>query len=158
MLLAALPILLSISPPAHAKDLRGRIGAGVDTQLGDIPAASVRFGLPSGNPAINIQAEVDFGFASYSSQTNQMVAGGRVLYGVVVEDNLNLYLGAGAALQTQGKVSVVRIQPAAVADFFLFGLENLGLSAGVGLNLDVGTGNSGLGTQAAVLTGAHYWF
>ena len=42
------------------------------------------------------------------------------------------------------------------ADFFLFGLDNLGFTVEWGLNLD--TGGTGLGTAAAVGAGVHYWF
>jgi hypothetical protein len=43
------------------------------------------------------------------------------------------------------------------ADFFLFGLENLGFTIEWGLNIDVGP-TSGVSTTAAAAAGAHYWF
>jgi hypothetical protein len=53
--------------------------------------------------------------------------------------------------------TTLRIQPAMGADFFLFGLENLGFTVEWGLNLDL-TGQSGIATTAAVGAGVHYWF
>jgi hypothetical protein len=142
---------------AHAKDLRGRVGAGFNTSFGQVQAISARYGIPTSDPAINIQTEFDFGFASYENVTDGLFAGGRLLYGVVAEDNMNLYLGAGAGYVGYGTGNVVRIQPVASVDFFLFGLENLGFNASWGLNLDVGD-QSGLATTANLGAGLHYFF
>lgn len=153
-------LLLSVwSPAAEAKDLRNRVGVGVNTTLGGAgapPAVSVRYGLPAPKPVLNIQLE---GVAGFSAQNgvSSTVAGGRLLYGVVAEDNLNVSVGAGAAYVSAAGQGVVRVQPAAQVDFFLFGLENLGFFGGVGLNLDVGS-TGGAGTAGAALGGLHYWF
>ena len=40
---------------AHAKDLRNRVGVGYNAWFGQVNALSVRYGLPTGDPAINIQ-------------------------------------------------------------------------------------------------------
>lgn len=149
--------LLAAPSLAHAKDLRGRVGAGFNTSFGQVQALSVRYGLPTADPAINIQVEGDFGFASYENVTDGVFGGGRLLYGVVAEDNMNLYVGAGAGYVGYGTGSVVRIQPVASVDFFLFGLENLGFNASWGLNLDVGD-QSGLATTANLGAGLHYFF
>ena len=52
----------------------------------------------------------------------------------------------------------MRVQPAVGAQFFFFGLENLGFSVEWGVNADFGEGyrvaTFGTGPAAAV----HYWF
>jgi hypothetical protein len=149
---------LALAPStALAKDLRNRVGVGFETSFGQVEALSVRWGVPTSDPAINIQTEVDVGFISYKNTPDAFFAGGRLLYGVVAEDNMNLYVGAGAGYVGFGTQNLVRIQPIASVDFFLFGLENLGLNASWGLNLDVGD-TAGLATTANLGAGLHYFF
>lgn len=162
LLSAAAVLLLSSavlwSAPTAAKDLGNRIGVGMQTQLGAVPALSVRYGLPMPNPAINIQVEGDFGLYSAQSEPTALVLGGRALYAVVVEDNMNLYAYGGAAYLDEGGASTFRLQPGLEIQAFPFGLENLGLTAGTGLNIDLGGGQTGLSTLGSVLAGFHYWF
>jgi hypothetical protein len=153
----ALGALLAAPATAHAKDLRGRIGAGFNTSFGQVNALSMRWGVPTPDPAINVQTELDLGFATYQDTDSALFAGGRVLYGVVAEDNMNLYVGAGAGYIGYAGEGLVRIQPAASVDFFLFGLENLAFNANWGLNLDAGQA-TGLSTTASLGAGMHYFF
>jgi len=156
-------VILSLPSAAHAKDLRKRFGLGFESLVGGSPsvsttALSARFGLPTGNAAVNVQIEGDIGFSSYEYAPEGLFYGGRLLYSVVAEDNLNLYLAGGAGVLSVGGVNAVRIQPGMTVDFFLFGLENLGFSTGWAVNLDFGQGTSGVGSAAAAFAGAHYWF
>ncbi|MEL6344021.1 MAG: hypothetical protein AAFV53_12955 [Myxococcota bacterium] len=157
-------VLLSIaalslfSSTASAKDLGNRLGIGVQTQLDEVPAASIRYGLPTANPARNIQIEGDFGVRIRQGDPTRLVAGGRLLYALVVEDNMNLYAYGGGAYIDEGGASIVRIQPGVEAQAFPFGLENLGVTAGVGVNLDLGGGETGVETVGSVIAGVHYWF
>ncbi len=168
------PVFLSLllaSPSSQAKDLRSRVGLGFDTGLGHgspttsgsspaVPALSLRVGLPTGETNLNLQIEVDGGFIVLAGEEARLVLGGRGLYGLVTEDNMNLYLGVGAAYVGQGSTGIFRLQPTASAQFFLFGLENLGLSASWGVSLDLGDPR---GTRAMSIGGApalafHYYF
>lgn len=141
--------------PAAAKDLRSRVGVGFHQGFGDTSALSFRFGVPAASPTMNLQVEADVGL-DISSAATGFFAGGRALWGVVAEDNLNLYVGAGAGYL--GASKAVRVQPVLSAQFFLFGLENLGFSAEWGVNVDLGTASRvttiGGGPAAAV----HYYF
>ena len=166
MLFRSLLSLLLLAPlvapgAAQAKDLRNRLAAGANLHLGSIPALSLRYGLPTPDPAINVQIEALAGFWAYGDAGTQAVAGGRALYGVVAEDNMNLFLGAGAGVVSQTASgttdSVVRVQPVMGADFFFFGLENLGFTTEWGINIDLGS-SSGAATSAALGGGVHYWF
>src|SRR5262249_26458356 len=141
-----------VAPPAVAKDLNGRFGVGFSQQFGGdggMSAVSLRYGLPTGKPTTNIGLEADVG-ANVTSVTDFFV-GGRLLWGVVAEDNMNLYLGAGVGYlqrhvgvdQDDGTVDQeaaggLRIQPSLGAEFFLFGLENLGFTTELGVNVDLG--------------------
>lgn len=156
---------------AQAKDLRQRVAVGANAHLGSVPALSVRYGLPTPDPAINVQLEATAGFWAYGDQGTKAVGGGRVLYGMVAEDNMNLFLGVGAGAVTETSAATVdengdsvqtsstaaRIQPVMGADFFLFGLENLGFTAEWGVNIDLGS-SAGVATSAALGGGVHYWF
>jgi hypothetical protein len=153
----AASVLLVAPTTAHAKDLRGRVGAGFNTSFGQVNALSVRWGVPTSDPAINVQTELDVGFTTYQDTDSALFAGGRILYGVVAEDNMNLYVGAGAGYVGHAGEGLVRIQPAASVDFFLFGLENLAFNASWGVNLDAGKA-TGLSTTANLGAGLHYFF
>ena len=135
-------LLLSL-PTAEAKDLRSKIGLGFHQELGSMSALSVRYGFPAAKPITNIQLEADVGLALAADSPTELYAGGRLLYTVVAEDNMNFYLGAGAGYATVAgsdadgdptSTGFVRIQPALGAEFFLFGLENLGFSVEWGAN------------------------
>jgi hypothetical protein len=71
-----------VATPAHAKDLRGRYGVGFNQQFGHVSALSVRYGLPTPSPVINVQVEGAFGLETAASEEGGNVfAGARVLYG-----------------------------------------------------------------------------
>ncbi len=142
---------------AAAKDLRQRVAVGFDTQLGGMPTLSARYGLPMPSPAINVQVEGDIGMDFNATAADRFFGGGRVLYGIVAEDNLNLYGTAGAGVITGSNSTTVRLQPGMAVDFFFFGLENLGFTASWGLNLDVGDAG-GVATTGSAGAGVHYWF
>ena len=147
-----------IAAPAHAKDLRGRSGIGFNQQFGHVSALSVRYGLPTPSPVINVQIEGAFGLDTAANEEGGNVfAGARVLYGFLAEDNMNLFAGGGLGIVTEQNQNTIRTQPTMGADFFLFGLENLGFTIEWGLNLDIGP-TSGVSTTAAAAAGAHYWF
>ncbi len=157
--LAVLPFALLLAPtPAFAKDLRSRAALGFAAQFGDIAALSFRYGLPTGDPKVNVQIEADAGAAFGGGGSTDIIAGGRLLYGVVAEDNLNLYLVAGGAYVMGGSASFVRLQPAISAQFFLFGVENLGFSAEWGVNIDLGAAPGVKTVAGAPGAAVHYYF
>lgn len=142
---------------ASAKDLRGRFGAGFHAGLGSVPAISLRYALPTGDPKVSVLVEADGG-AAIGSARPDVLAGGRVLYGLVAEDNMNLYAGVGAFFLVQSGAPAARIQPALGAHFFMFGLENLGLSAEWGLNIDLGIPAAVETVGGAPAVAVHYYF
>ena len=156
LLLAALVCPLPSS--VFAKDLSGQIAVGVDQTIARTPAISIRYGLPSDDPVRQLQFQAALAIDAQRDQDNlELFVGGRVLYGVVIEDQLNLYLGTALGGLNTPDGMTFRVQPCVSIDAFLFGLENLGFNTGLGLNIDIGQ-TTGIGTTGAILGGVHYWF
>ena len=143
---------------AEAKDLRSRIGVGYANQLPHIDALSVKLGVPTAGPAVNVQVQGLLGLSLLDDTDDAMFAGGRVLYGVVAEDNMNLYAIGGAGYFQNGARAGLRLQPAVGAEFFPFGLENLGFSLEWGLTFDFAGGRDLYTTGSGAGLGVHYWF
>ena len=151
-------IFFSLLPITFAKELDNRIGVGIDSWLSDIPAISVRYGVPLPKDILEVQAEGLFGFNTDPSQPNNLLVGMRGLYAVVVEDNLNVYgTAAIAGLMIDG-TGAFRFQPGMELQYFPLGTGNLSISAGIGLNLDLGVGNTRSYFSGSALGGCHYWF
>ena len=149
---------LTLPSLAHAKDLRGRTGVGFNQQFGHLSALSVRYGLPTPSPVMNLQVEGLFGLdTAATDEGGNVVYGARVLYGFLAEDNMNLFAGGGIGGVNTAAENTLRLQPTMGTDFFLFGLENLGFTVEWGLNMDIGP-TSGVSTTAATAAGVHYWF
>jgi hypothetical protein len=159
MRLTCLAILSLFLPAmAQAKDLSGRVAFGVDQTMGRSPALSIRYGVPTGNPLRQIQIEGDFSVDLTRHQAPaELFIGGRVMYAVAVEDELNFYLSAGMGGLNTPDGFTFRLQPGCMVDAFPFGLENLGITGGFGLDLDLGE-TTGIATNGAVMGGFHYWF
>ncbi len=157
----SLTLLFLLPSQAEARDLRGRLGLGFNNNFSSLTSISVKYGIPTNKETLNLQIQAMVGFAFLKDQDDRFFAGGRVLIPILAEDNLNLYAGVGAGyVRFHDAKQGVRASAVVGVEFFLFGLENLGLSAEFGLNLDAGnqildvqtTG----GTQASV--GVHYYF
>ncbi len=155
-----LPLLLLFSSSdAQAKDLRGHYAVGFENQLSGMPALSAKYAFPTSQSQLNAQLQVVAGWDIDPNSTDSSFFGARGLYGIVAEDNMSLLVGAGAGYANTDGVGAFRIEPLMSAEFFLFGLENLGLSLQWGLQLDLassGTRFRSMGSGAAI--GAHYWF
>jgi hypothetical protein len=157
--LLAASVFAALPGTAHAKDLSGKFGLGFNNQLGGGPALAVRYGIPTGDDTpFNLIVEGHSGFSAYDGTAGAFSAGGRLLFSTVVEDNMNFYVGAGAGYVMQDGVEVVRLQPLASIDLFLFGLDNLGLTTAFGFDIDVGGDTTGIATTTAALAGVTYWF
>lgn len=129
-------LVLLVGSPAFAKDLSNRLGVGYSNQFGvssDMPSISMRY-YPNADYGLMGSIGVDtednasrFGFAA------------KIMKLVFREDNLNFYTAASAGIVSRelaGKnESGFDLAGLVGAEFFLPGLENLGLSfeAGVGI-------------------------
>ena len=155
--------LLAAAPTAaFAKDLNGRIGIGAEQSTGGLSSLSVRFGFPTGAPTLNIGLGADAGLdmrgaTSGTAGSTDFYAGARLYFGVVAEDNMNLYFGATAGYASMEGADAIRVGPNLGAEFFLFGLENLGFLAEMQLNIDIG-GATRISTFGSPAVGFHYYF
>ena len=168
--LSLLLLIGSWTLDASAKELRGRFAVGFTNQLSPLTSVSVKYTFPAKQPTVNIQLQGIAGMALYRarSSNDQFFAGFRMLFGLIAEDNLNVYAGVGAGYAGFSDGSrAVRGQPAVGIEFFFFGLENLGFSAEFGVNIDVGISPSsgvdvttGVGPDASSFgaLGLHYYF
>lgn len=141
-----LSLLLLLSPSASAKDLRTHLGVGVHQPVDfGVPGASLtmlsfRYGLPLSKPTQNLILELDGGLRVNASEGTAGFGGGlKVMYALVVEDNLNFYGSIyGGAQQEVGGNAGGRVEPAVGVEFFPFGLDNLGIGVDWGLRMDLG--------------------
>ncbi len=156
--MSAAALLLLMTPAVEAKDLQGRVGVGFAAALDDQAALTVRYGLPVGEPPTNMLVEVQAGVDLQGAVDDSWLVGARVLYAVVAEDNLNLYAAVGGAWVSTGGAGRFRLQPALSAEWFAFGLENLGLSAQWGLAVDFGGGVDVRTFGGGPGLGLHYYF
>ncbi|MSQ01207.1 MAG: hypothetical protein EXR71_04835 [Myxococcales bacterium] len=156
--MTALLALLLAAPGAEAGDHRGRFGFGFHAGLGDVAALSARYSLPTATSKVNVQLEINGGVALSSEAPLGVLVGGRLLYGVVAEDNLTLYAAAGAAYVQESSWTGIRVLPAIGAEFFLFGLENLGFGVEWGVQVDVGSEFALRTVSGAPAVTVHYWF
>ncbi len=150
-----LTLLLALLPsPALARDLHGRLGVGFEDQLSGNGGISARYWLPGGKDTPQIGVEAVLGL-DLRDGGEGVSAGVRGMWAFLEEDNLNLYAAGG--LGWVGAAESVRMQPSMGAEFFLFGLENLGFSAEWGLNVDLGR-DVAVATPGRAVTGVRYYF
>ena len=170
----------------QARDLRGRFAVGFNNNFSSFSSVSVKIGLPTPKPTQNIQIQALVGFSISAlvdgdddrpAGADQFFAGGRLLLPILAEDNLNVYGSVGAGYVRQRALSedesvsdpslvvtrtgnVFRAQAGVGIEFFLFGLENLGFSAELGLKFDADPGLIEVKTTAggAASVGIHYYF
>jgi len=159
--LLALALLLPAS--ADARDLRESVGLGYSNQFSSVSALSARYHLPTRSSTVRISVEATAGFSLMmpsSAQTtyNGWFTGARVLYGLVAEDNMTLYAAAGAGFTSSAGDQAMRLQPALGAEFFLYGLENLGFSTEWGLNLDLAKTTRVDTISGGPAVAVHYYF
>ena len=68
---------------AQAKDLSGRVGVGFNHNFGDRSTISIRYALPLGDPAVQVQVEGFGGLALNNANAGWFIAGGRALGAVM---------------------------------------------------------------------------
>ena len=152
-------ILSTLLSSAFAKDLDGRIAVGLNQSAGDIPALSARFALPLPQKALEVQVGAVVGFnTDPNTITPAFVLGLRGLYGLIVEDNMNIMAGGTLAYISDNGSPTVRLQPSIESQFFLMGLDNLSFAPSIGLNFDMGPANSKVSVGGNFLGSIHYWF
>ncbi len=161
---------LAVTPRVMAMNLAQRVGAGFNSQIGltqHLDAASVRYWM---DRDMGIQG--DFAFLSLSPNNGggqtAFGIGGKFLYNVIEEKNMNLYAGGGIYVFNQpvdtstGTKMKTGFSLGALSgiEFFFQGLPNLGFN----LELDLGVKHlDGYGTTFGISAdsinaGVHYYF
>ena len=151
-------IFLSLLSLGYAKDLDNRIGVGLDNWLNETPSISIRYGIPMPKEIFEVQVEGLLGINTHPSNPDNLLIGARGLYALVVEDSVNVYGAAAIAGLIVDGTSAVRLQPGLEVQYFPLGTGNASISAGIGLNLDLGVGNTRTYIHGSALGGFHYWF
>jgi hypothetical protein len=155
---------------AMAKNLAERVGAGFDSQIGltqRLDAASARYWIDR-----DMGVQGDFAFMNLapkngSSQTAFGI-GGKFLYNVIEETNMNLYAGGGIYVFNQpvptntGTDIKTGFSLGALSgiEFFFQGLPNLGFNVelDVGLKYLDGYGTTFGISADSINAGVHYYF
>ena len=124
--LVMVSILFSLPLEGQAVNLEKRLGVGYSA-LSPLSGWSVRYWL---SEALAVNGVIDFHF---ESDNNQFLFGGRIIYKVKDEKNLNLYLGGeiGGDLRENADDNFC-IGPFIGAEYFFAGLPNLGFGAEIG--------------------------
>ena len=152
-------ILFLASTSLFAKDLDGRLGVGVNQILGQNSNISVRFAVPMPKEVMEVQAEVYLGIdTDPNTPYAASIFGLRGVYGIIVEDNMNILGGGAIAYLNSDGSPTFRIQPSIEAQFFLMGLDNLSFSSTIGMEIDFGKGSGQFQLGGNLIGSMHYWF
>ncbi len=159
-------LCMFVAPNAMAKDLSQRVGVGFNSQMGlsnHLDAASARYWI---NKDMGFQGDVAFLDFSPHQGNNQTSfgLGGKFLYNVIEETNMNLYVGGGLYVFTQPAPADTEtgfsLGGLGGIEFFFQGLPNLGFN----LELDLGVKylnqyGTAFGIEAdSINAGFHYYF
>ena len=158
----ALTSLLVVSPEVSAKELFGRVGLGYNAQFANtsetngVPALSVKYGF-----APRSQVELIAGF--YSGSVGSGVAALKYFYTLKAESYANFYFLLGAGRVSADSRSGSEFLSGFGAEFFIPGVDNIGISFETGMSAEDLTSPSGsyvLKTFGAsfINAGMHYYF
>ena len=154
-------VVLLLAGTVYAKDLKGQVGLGFNSQLSPdgMNSLSGKYWL---NNELGFQAILGFNF---SDEVNEYDLGGKAMF--KIKDEENMYVAA------IGGLGIAHVNPdkgdsdtgwwasAGVGlEYFFSGLPNLGFSTEVGLQLTDYRDNTAFGTAADtfVSAGIHYYF
>ncbi len=163
----ALAMALTLAPgDAQGKDLQSRIGVGAYVQPGFTPALSVKYTLPADNKAQNNALQAIIGGKFSPDGGNQTIGGLRFQSALVAEDHMNVFVAVTGLYVFNDDGSEDPLQgfdarATVGAEFFLFGLDNLGLSVEGGADvLGALKSDGSLGVVLGTTGGLsfHYYF
>ncbi len=146
----------------EAKELLGRIGLGYNAQFANTsmvngtPGISVKYGI-----APRAALELIAGF--YSGRNGSGVAAAKYMQTIHPESYANFYFLGGGGYVLSGSNNGVELIGGLGTEFFIPGLDNLGISFEAGMsaeNLTSGTGSFVLKTFGVSFlnAGMHYYF
>ena len=159
--LIAFLIILFITATGYAKDLKGRLGIGFNSQLTarSVNSISMKYWLSS-----NLGFQGTFGFVS-SDDYDELDLGGKVLFKIQDEKNLHVDAFGGLGFvnydpEIGDNDSGLAISGGLAIEYFFSGLPNLGFSSEIGMQLSDINDNSSFKTTADtfITAGIHYYF
>lgn len=157
-ILAFLALVLVDSTSVHARNLSSRLGVGFVNQFSNsttnrqVPAVSAKYGLSR-----DLQVSGFFGVNTNDPSGITLGAKGyKILF---FENSLNFYLAGGAAYLKHGKPGL-ELLALFGAEFFIPGLDSLGLSFESGISLSNITGSFAVKTVGFTFlhAGMHFYF
>jgi hypothetical protein len=134
--------VLSTGPTAQSKELFGRIGLGYNAQFAQtsttngVPAIGIKYGL---NPRTMIEAVGGY----YSGTGGTGVAALKVMQTLHSESYANFYFLFGGGLVSVGTTSGVEFLGGFGAEFFIPGVDSIGISFEAGVDFENVTPASG---------------
>jgi hypothetical protein len=150
-----------LASPGFAKDLKGNLGVGFNSQLSprDVEAISAKYWI---NNELCVQGLLGF---RYTDNTDETDFGGKVFFKIKDEENMHVdaIVGVGFAYVNpdQGDSDTATWLSGGIGlEYFFSGLPNLGFSTEVGLTIMDYDDNTSVGTSADTFVGAgiHYYF
>jgi len=147
--------------PAFAKDLKGTLGVGFNSQFGseDLDSISGKYWI---NNELAVQGLLGF---KYSDEYDELNMGGRAYFKIKDEENLHVDAIAGLGFTRldpdHGSTDTATWVNAGIGiEYFFSGLPNLGFSTEVGLTFVDTDDDTIFGTTADSFVGAgiHYYF
>ena len=159
LIIACLTVCLA--SPGFAKDLKGNLGVGFNSQLSPqgVEAISAKYWI---NNELCVQGLLGF---RYTDDTDETDFGGKVLFKIKDEENMHVdaIVGVGFAYVNpdQGSSDTATWMSGGIGiEYFFSGLPNLGFSTEVGLTVMDYDDNTAVGTTADTFVGAgiHYYF
>ena len=152
---------LLVAGTVYAKDLKGKIGLGFNSQLSEngMDSVSAKYWL---NNDLGFQGIAGF---TFSDDINEFDLGGKVMYKLIDEQNMYV-AGIGGLGYTRvdvdggGDDSGLWLSGGVGLEYFFNGLPNLGFSTEISLVYSDYRDNSSFNTAAdtAVSAGIHYYF
>ena len=144
---------------AEARDLKGRLGVGYNSEFANtsevngVPAISAKYGFSS-----SMHGSLILGMST-ASPANSVVAA-KVFQNIFNEVNLNFYGVLGVGLLAANSKSAVEVLGGVGTEIFIPGLESVGLSFEAGASLSNISGSFVLKTLGASFleAGVHFYF
>lgn len=140
-------ILGSLPHSVHARDLHGRLGLGYNAQLSastmsNVPGVALKYGLTH-----DIASELIFAVATGTPSTFGI--GAKFFKNIFFETNLNFYLMLGLGFSSASSLSGLDILVGPGVEFFIPGLDSVGISFEAGVMASSVTGTFVVKTMGA---------
>jgi len=153
--------LLVSSTGLFAKDLKGRVGLGFNSQLSPNGINSVSLKIWTTSD-ICIQPILGFQFTDL---VNEIDIGGKLLYKIKDEKSINVYAGGGIGIaivdpDLGDSETAFSIGGILGVEYFFSGLPNLGFSSEIEFGVSDYVDNTTIGLEADTFltAGIHYYF